>query len=101
MLAALKRYGVILADNGSAWYLSGAPDDHWDNTQLATLSGIKGSDLEVVQMGPVYTADPTGTAPAITAFATSAACTPRARGPRSPGAPRTPPAGSSRPGSDG
>ncbi|WP_285577900.1 hypothetical protein [Geothrix limicola] len=68
VLAALKRYGMILADNGSAWYLSGAPDERWDNTQLATLSGIKGSDLEVVQMGTVYTADPTGTAPAISTF---------------------------------
>ena len=68
VLAALKRYGMILADNGSAWYITGAPDDRWDNTQLARLSGIKGSDLEVVQMGPVYTSDPTGQAPAITSF---------------------------------
>ena len=75
VLAALKRYGMILADNGSAWYLSGAPDDRWDNTQLATLSGIKGSDLEVVQMGTVYTADPTGPAPAITALAATPAST--------------------------
>ena len=65
VLVALKRYGMILADNGSTWYISGAPDDRWNNDQLATLSGIKGSDLEVVQMGTVYTSDPTGTAPAI------------------------------------
>jgi hypothetical protein len=75
VLAALKRYGMILADNGSAWYLSGAPDDRWDNTQLATLSGIKGSDLEVVQMGTVYTADPTGPAPTIGALAATPAST--------------------------
>lgn len=68
ILAALKRYGMILADNGSAWYLSGAPDDRWDNTQLATLSGIHGSDLEVVQMGTVYTAAPASPAPAISGF---------------------------------
>ena len=68
VLAALKRYGMILADNGSPWYISGAPDDRWDNTQLAALSGIKGSDLEVVQMGTVYTSHPTGTAPAIPSF---------------------------------
>jgi hypothetical protein len=68
VLAALKRYGLILADNGSAWYISGAPDDRWDNTQLAMLSGIKGSDLKVVQMGTVYTSDPAGAAPAITSF---------------------------------
>jgi len=65
VLTALKRYGMILADNGSAWYISGAPDDRWSNDQLATLSGIKGSDLEVVQMGTVYTSVPTGAAPAI------------------------------------
>lgn len=75
VLAALKRYGMILADNGSAWYISGAPDDRWDNNQLATLSGIKGSDLEVVQMGTVYTADPAGAAPAITAFTATPAST--------------------------
>jgi hypothetical protein len=68
VLVALKRYGMILADNGSAWYISGAPDDRWNNDQLATLSGIKGSDLEVVQMGTVYTSDPTGTAPAISSL---------------------------------
>jgi hypothetical protein len=71
LLAALKRYGMILADNGSAWYVSGAPDDHCNNDQLATLSGIKGADLEVVQMGTVYTSAPTGAAPTITAFAAS------------------------------
>jgi len=69
VLAALKRYGMILADNGSAWYISGAPDDRWSNDQLATLSGIKGSDLEVVQMGTVYTSVPTGAAPTIPALA--------------------------------
>jgi hypothetical protein len=68
VLTALKRYGLILADNGSNWYISGAPDDRWDNNDLHSLSGIKGSDLEVVQMGTVYTADPAGTAPAITSF---------------------------------
>jgi hypothetical protein len=75
VLAALQRYGMILADNGSAWYISGAPDDRWDNNQLATLSRIKGSDLEVVQMGTVYTADPTGAAPTITAFTATPAST--------------------------
>ncbi len=68
VLAALKRYGMILADNGSAWYISGAPADSWDNNQLASLSGIKGSDLEVLQMGTVYTSDPAGTTPAISSL---------------------------------
>ena len=68
VLRALKKYGMILADNGSAWYITGAPDEGWINDQLASLSGIKGSDLEVVQMGTIYTADPTGPAPVIGSF---------------------------------
>jgi hypothetical protein len=48
VLEALKRYGMILADNGSSWYVTGAPDPRWDNDQLATLSRVHGSDLEVV-----------------------------------------------------
>lgn len=45
---ALQSYGAIVADNGSAWYISGEPDDRWDNDALATLSTIKGSAFEVV-----------------------------------------------------
>ncbi len=48
ILTALKRYGMILADNGSAWYLSGAPDDRWNNTELRQLLTIAGSNLEAV-----------------------------------------------------
>ena len=48
VLQALKTYGMILADNGSNWYISGAPDPHWSNDALHTLGGIKGSDFEVV-----------------------------------------------------
>ena len=48
ILRALKRYGMILADNGSSWYLSGAPDDRWDNDTLHTLSELQGSDFEAV-----------------------------------------------------
>ncbi|MFN7959524.1 MAG: hypothetical protein U0P46_14510 [Holophagaceae bacterium] len=73
VLTALKRYGMILADNGSPWYISGAPDDRWSNDQLATLSRIKGSDLEVVQMGTVYTSVPVGAAPAIPTLGASPA----------------------------
>ncbi|BDU72625.1 hypothetical protein [Mesoterricola silvestris] len=68
ILKALKTYGMILADNGSAWYLSGCPDARWDNTDLHALGGITGADLEVVQMGTVYTTVPAGAAPAIQAF---------------------------------
>jgi hypothetical protein len=45
---ALKRYGALLADNGSPWYFSGAPDRRWDNDDLHTLDRIRGADFEVV-----------------------------------------------------
>lgn len=53
ILRALKKYGMILADNGSSWYLSGAPDPRWDDDELHTLGAIKGSDFEVVRMGAI------------------------------------------------
>lgn len=48
ILTALKRYGMLVADNGSDWYVSGAPDPHWDNDDLHALSRVKGSAFEVV-----------------------------------------------------
>jgi hypothetical protein len=49
ILTALKKYGMIVADNGSSWYLSGAPDDRWDNDDLHNLQTmVKGSDFEAV-----------------------------------------------------
>jgi hypothetical protein len=48
VLRALKRYGMIVADNGSSWYVSGAPDSRWDNDDLHTLSRVKGSDFRAV-----------------------------------------------------
>jgi hypothetical protein len=45
---ALKRYGMILADNGSPWYISGAPDRHWSNDALHLLDRLSGQDFEVV-----------------------------------------------------
>jgi hypothetical protein len=48
VLRALKRYGMIVADNGSSWYVSGAPDAGWDNDDLHTLGRVKGSDFRVV-----------------------------------------------------
>jgi hypothetical protein len=49
ILRALKRYGMILADNGSSWYLSGAPDPRWNNNILVgELGQVKGSDFEAV-----------------------------------------------------
>jgi hypothetical protein len=48
VLQALKRYGMILADNGSAWYLSGAPHRGWDNDDLHDLGRVRGGDFEMV-----------------------------------------------------
>lgn len=48
ILRALQRYGMILADNGSPWYLSGAPDPRWDNDILHQLRQVKGRDFEAV-----------------------------------------------------
>ena len=48
---ALKRYGMILADNGSPWFISGAPDRHWNNDALHLLDRLTGRDFEVVNTG--------------------------------------------------
>jgi len=48
VLRALKRYGALVADNGSAWYVSGAPSPRWDNDDLHSLHRVRGSDFEVV-----------------------------------------------------
>ena len=48
VLRALKRYGMIVADNGSSWFITGAPDRRWSNDQLHTLGGVPGSAFDVV-----------------------------------------------------
>jgi uncharacterized membrane protein YgcG len=54
ILQAMKTYGLILADNGSAWYISGAPDSRWDNDMLVSeLAQVKGSDFEAVDVSPL------------------------------------------------
>jgi hypothetical protein len=55
ILQALKTYGMFVADNGSNWYISGAPDDRWNNDRLVSeLRQVIGSDFEVVKMGKIY-----------------------------------------------
>jgi len=73
ILNALKRYGMIMADNGSNMYISGAPDNRWDNNDLHNLSQVTTSDFEVIQLTPLYTQNnvPTGAAPQITSFTAS------------------------------
>lgn len=48
---ALKTYGMLLADNGSPWFISGAPDGRWSDTQLHELDRLRGADFEVVDTG--------------------------------------------------
>lgn len=54
ILKALKKYGMILADNGGDWFITGAPDPRWDDDALAALKKVKGGDLEVVYTGPIH-----------------------------------------------
>ena len=55
IVRALQRYGMILADNGSNWYVSGAPDARWDDNDLNSLKQLKGSDFEVIRMDGIVT----------------------------------------------
>jgi hypothetical protein len=48
VLQALRTYGMILADNGSPFYITGAPDSRWNDDVLHTLGQLHGSDFEVV-----------------------------------------------------
>jgi hypothetical protein len=54
VLEALKRYGMVVADNGSSWFISGAPDPRWSNDDLHTLGRVKGSDFEVVDPASIH-----------------------------------------------
>ena len=53
ILRAMKQYGMILADNGSGWYVTGAPDPRWSDDRLGALKQIPSSAFEVVRMGTV------------------------------------------------
>ena len=53
ILNALKRYGMFLADNGSAWYISGAPDPRWNDEKIGALKTIGSENFEVVRMGEI------------------------------------------------
>ena len=62
ILRALKKYGMILADNGSAWYLSGAPDSRWNDSDLHNLGAVHGSDFEVVDVSGLMISPDSGQA---------------------------------------
>jgi hypothetical protein len=55
ILTALKQYGMILAERGTDWFLTGVPDPRWNDRELKTLQGVCGADFEVVRMGQVET----------------------------------------------
>lgn len=88
ILDALKKYGMILADNGGAWFITGVPDNRWSNEDLHTLSQLKGSDFEAVDSSSLmidpnsgrarvdYPVPTTSTSPAPTATGTPAPVVP-------------------------
>jgi hypothetical protein len=55
ILQALKTYGMMVADNGGDWFISGAPDARWNDAELNTLKQVTGSNFEVVLMGALVT----------------------------------------------
>jgi hypothetical protein len=57
---AMKTYGVIVADNGSAWYLSGVPDNRWSNDALRALGTLTGADFEAVNTAPLLVSPNSG-----------------------------------------
>jgi hypothetical protein len=73
ILAALQKYGMIMADNGSSMFITGDPDNRWNNNDLATLKSVPASAFEVLLINPLYTQSnvPTGPAPVITSFTAS------------------------------
>jgi hypothetical protein len=53
ILVALKRYGLIVADNGSPWFITGAPNPHWNDEDLEQIKQVPGSAFEAVETGPI------------------------------------------------
>jgi hypothetical protein len=71
ILTALKQYGMILADNGgSDIFITGMPDDNWNNNDLHALTGITASSFDVISVDPLYTPSnvPTGPSPEVVSF---------------------------------
>ena len=75
ILTALKKYGMILADNGSNMFITGAKDPGWNDNDLNALKRLTAADFEVVQMGTVVTpgSEPQGAKPSIASFSASPA----------------------------
>lgn len=61
----MKTYGMIVADNGSNWFVSGAPDERWNNdTLVSELRQVQGQNFEVVRMDGLVRVEDPGRAPA-------------------------------------
>jgi hypothetical protein len=60
ILTAMQMYGMLVADNGSNWFVTGAPDARWNDAELATLRRVKGRDFEVVEMTGLISGWPAG-----------------------------------------
>jgi hypothetical protein len=75
LLTCMKKYGLILADNGSAIFITGTPDSRWNNDDLHLLNQVTAADFDVVETGTVYTPAnvPTGAPPKISSFKASPA----------------------------
>jgi hypothetical protein len=57
----MKKYGIILAYNGSNWYISGAPDERWNNDVLHEMNSVKGSNFEAVDVLKIMVNSNSGT----------------------------------------
>jgi hypothetical protein len=55
ILRAMRKYGLFVADNGSGWYVSGAPDPRWDDEELGELKQVPSAAFEVVRMDQIVT----------------------------------------------
>jgi len=76
ILTAFQQYGMIVADNGGYFYIQGATDSRWNDSDLENLAGISSSEFDVIQMSPAYpgwdsVTAPTGPAPTINSFTSS------------------------------
>jgi hypothetical protein len=70
ILTAMKQYGIIMADNGSSMFISGTPDNRWNNDHLGQLRQVTAADFDVLLISPLYTPQnvPTGPNPTINSF---------------------------------
>jgi hypothetical protein len=77
ILTALKKYGMIMADNGTSMYISGTPDDRWNNDDLHKLGQLTAANFEVINPAHVFSGVPTGALPVITNFMASSLIVPK------------------------